>query len=154
MQRAFNRLACMIWAGFSINSQLHTGEVVSLVAAYSITLDVLSTPIWCQRPGKFLESHTGRRKKWSSNVSDRWGWGERGSGGGNNRVDEFTSREQRQAGRPPFPQIFLYQCCYKKVLSTLGHGLSPLVILGTSLIDLSEAYLLVSSRTNEVGNQD
>lgn len=78
----------------------------------------------------------------------------RNSSGGNNRVDELTSREQRQAGRPPFPQIFLYQCCCKKVLSTLGHGLGSLVILGNSLIDLSEACLLVSSRTNKVGNQD
>lgn len=55
-----------------------------------VRLEASEAPIWCSRPGKFLENctfsvHTGRLKRLGSEV--------RKDDSSHNRIDEFTGKE-------------------------------------------------------------
>lgn len=56
----------------------------------AVRLEASEAPVWCSRPGKFLENctfsvHTGRLKRLGSEV--------RKDDGSHNRIDEFTGKE-------------------------------------------------------------
>lgn len=56
----------------------------------AVRLETSEAPVWCSRPGKFLENctfsvHTGRLKRLGSEV--------RKDDGSHHRIDEFTVKE-------------------------------------------------------------